>query len=303
MLARLRNVARASGRDFNAVLRQYVLERALDRVGRSPYRERFVLKGALTFLVGARGEMVGRPTKDADLEALRFAPQPEVLAGVFREILALPSDPDDAVVFDLATLTAERIREGQAYEGVRVRVDARIGRLRDRAQLDVAFGNDVTPAPFEADLPRLLPDMSAPHLLVYPDASVVSEKFEAMVSLGDVNTRVKDFGDLYVLASTKAFDGAVLGEAMRRTFARRGTPLRPDAAVFAEAYARDAQRVRDWAAFRRRSRPAEYPEDFANVHALVVCFVRPPYAALCAREPFHAAWDPAAGEWRPEGSG
>lgn len=202
--ARLLALAKKDGRDFNQVLNQYFQERLLDRFARSASAGQFVLKGALLFIAldhaGAEGR--GRPTKDIDLEALVRKPEPSLVRAQFVEIAAMPSLPDDGVVFALSAIEAEQIMADDKYEGVRLRLPAALGDIRSRIQIDVGFGDAITPEPKHLAFPTLLHDYAPPQLLSYPLETVVAEKFEAAIDLAEANTRMKDFRDLYVLAVT-----------------------------------------------------------------------------------------------------
>jgi hypothetical protein len=262
--ARLLAFAKGHDRDFTQVLNQYFQERLLDRLARSSASQQFVLKGALLFVVLDHGstETRGRPTKDIDLEALTLKPEPSEVRARFAAIAALPSDPDDGIVFVVAEIEAERIMAEDKYEGVRVHVPALLGKIRGRIQIDVGFGDAITPQPRRLRFPTLLPDFSPPQLLTYPLETVVAEKFEAVIDLADANTRMKDFRDLYVLAVTTPFEGAVITEAVARTFERRGTSTSAGSTVMSEGFAKNPERQTAWAGYLRRERVGTVPGSF-----------------------------------------
>jgi hypothetical protein len=213
--ARLANVAKAQGSDFGFILRLYFLERFLYRLGASRYRDSFLLKGALLFFARADEEArpFARPTKDIDLEALAMQPDFEQLANIFRVVAEIVST-NDAVRFDAASISIEAIREDDRYGGIRLHLDAYLGRAHDRIQIDVGFGDAVTPGPVELSYPTMLDTVPAPDLTAYPIETVIAEKWEATVSLGEANTRLKDAIDLEELARTETFDGATIREAV-----------------------------------------------------------------------------------------
>ena len=192
---RLADLARARNDAFDLILVKYGLERILYRLSRSPHRASFVLKGALLFELWTHDTY--RPTRDADLLG-RGNNSPEHILGIFQELCAMDVEPD-GLVFDPRSVRAERITEDAGYEGLRVTLIALLQLARIPIQIDIGFGDAVTPEPMESDYPTLL---SAPHprLLVYPKETVVAEKFEAIVKLGIANTRMKDFYDLEVMA-------------------------------------------------------------------------------------------------------
>lgn len=189
--ARLLNRAKARGEEFNLVLTRYAVERFLYRMSIMPARENYCLKGALLFDLWF--EIPHRPTHDADF--LGFGPMDaEALSITMREICGVTVD--DGMIFDATSIMVEEIREEARYGGLRVRLVGNLGKARSTVQLDVGYGDAVTPGPEEAVYPTMLDDQSAPRLKVYPRATVVAEKLEAIVSLGMTNSRMKDFFDI-----------------------------------------------------------------------------------------------------------
>jgi hypothetical protein len=231
---RLFNRSKEQGRDFQSVLKLYFLERFLYRLSISRYRDSFLLKGALLFFARAEPEArpFTRPTKDIDLEALAMEPDVDGLREIFAVVAAIAA-PGDGVRFDPEGVTVESIREDDRYGGIRVHLDAYLGQARDRIQIDVGFGDAVTPGPVALTYPTFLAALPAPDLAVYPIQTVVAEKWEATISLGETNSRLKDVIDLDELAGSESFDGAILQQAIRRTFQRRQTPLDPKASALA----------------------------------------------------------------------
>ncbi len=218
--ARLLGRSRVERTDFQILLTRYALERLLYRLSQSPHRDRFVLKGAMLFVTWVEDPF--RPTRDLDF--LGYGENsPDAIGGVFREICGQPVD-DDGVEFDIGAITAVPIREDVEYGGIRVRTSATIAGARVPIQVDIGFGDAVTPGPVEIVYPPLL-DAPAPRLRAYPVTTVVAEKFQALVQLGIANSRLKDFYDLWLIAQTFEFDRVSLAEAVRQTFARRETML------------------------------------------------------------------------------
>lgn len=251
--ARLLDRARAERSDFQILLTRYALERLLYRLSVSPHRDRFILKGAMLFVTWVADPF--RPTRDLDLLGSGDNAA-EAIAETFRAICAQPV-ADDGVKFDVATLEAAPIREEWEYGGVRVRTTATIAGARIPIQVDIGFGDAVTPTPVEINYPTLL-DAPAPHLRAYPVETVVAEKFEALVTLGMANSRLKDFYDLWLIAQTFKFGRSTLSEAVQRTFERRGTALPADIpAGLADEFA--AARAAQWRAFLTRERMAAAP--------------------------------------------
>ena len=223
---RLLNLSRDRKEEFQAVLTRYGLERLTYRLARSPHGDEFVLKGAMLFTLWT-GEP-HRATWDLDLLG-RGTIEVARLAKVFREVCEVAVD-DDGLSFDGKGVRGERIREDLEYEGVRIHLGARLGVARIAIQVDIGFGDAVTPRPQKVTYPALL-DFPAAELKAYPREPVVAEKFQAMVELGMANTRLKDFFDLWAIANTFEFDGETLAEAFARTFDRRDTALPTSAAT------------------------------------------------------------------------
>lgn len=268
--ARLQNVAGKRGEDFNLLLLRYGIERLLFRLSQSPYADRFLLKGAMLFVVW--DEKTHRPTRDVDL--LGFGPSEKAdLTRVFQEVAAVPV-VDDGIVFDPKSVQAEEIREDNAYGGVRVRLMGKLGTAEIPVQIDVGVGDAVTPAPETATFPALL-DFPAPRVRMYPVYTVVAEKFEAMVKLGIANTRMKDFHDVWFLAHRFEFDGPTLRKAIEATFARRQTNLTQSPEAFTDAFANDPTKQAQWAGFLRRNGLTGITDQFSEVVAVIRKFIEP----------------------------
>ncbi|MGH3898655.1 MAG: nucleotidyl transferase AbiEii/AbiGii toxin family protein [Pseudonocardiaceae bacterium] len=277
----LRNMARREGRSTDELLVSYVLERFLHRLSRSPYADRLVLKGGMLLAVlDSR-----RSTRDADLLAIERDHDEQRVAEWVREILSI--DVDDGVVFTIDRLRAQQIREGDLYPGVRLIVPAMIGRARLNLVLDVNFGDPVTPGIRRADFPQLLHEGTFP-IWAYPVETVVAEKLTTMMALGDVNTRDRDWADLWRLTSVHDMSGQALRAALVRTAAYRGSSLRQ----LSEVVVRLPQlRRASYLAWRRSQTAAAlaYPEDFAEVVQHVIMFADPLISGQVGDQHWHAA--------------
>jgi len=292
---RLTNRARERGEDVDLVFIRYALERLLYRLGTSDHRHRFVLKGALLFILWA-GEPY-RATRDLDL--LGFGERDiEALTTTFRALCDTPVEEDDGLEFIAQSVQVEPMRDEEGYPGARVRLEARLAGARLSVQVDIGFGDAVTPKAEEIEYPSLLA-FPAPRIRAYPRETVVAEKYEAIVSLGMLNSRMKDFYDLWVLASSFPFEGQMLAAAVRATFDRRGTAL-PEATPvgLSDEFAGDRSKQQQWQAFQRRGRPALPPPALADVIGSIRDFLVPPTEALRQGETFHQQW-PEGGPWRP----
>jgi predicted nucleotidyltransferase component of viral defense system len=247
--ARLLNIARTQGVDFNQVLVRFALERILYRLAQSQHVERFLLKGALLFTLWY--DMPHRATRDADL--LGFgASDLDTVARTFREIAAVTVD--DGIAFDPASVTVEEIRKEVGYGGVRVVIAGELAKARCRTQIDVGFGDAVTPGPEDSVYPVLLGDLPAPRLRTYPTYTVVAEKLHAIALLGMANSRLKDYFDLSVLLERETLDSGILARAIKATFERRGTALPAALPIgLTEEFAQDVSRQSLWRAFLEKN--------------------------------------------------
>lgn len=252
---RLLNKARAEKLDYNLLLTRYALERMIYRLSVSAERDRFLLKGALLFDLWF--DVPHRPTHDADFLGFGSAEIPQVEA-VFRDICRIKVD--DGIVFDPDSVKAAEIRKEANYAGIRVTLLGMLDSARCPVQADIGFGDAVVPGPEEVDYPVILDEMPAPHLRVYPRYTVVAEKLEALTSLGMLNSRMKDYFDLWVLARYTEFDMQILIRAVAATFDRRQTKI-PDGVPIglSEEFAKDPLKEKQWNAFLRKNSIAPKP--------------------------------------------
>jgi len=290
--ARLLELSRRRGTEFQLVLSEFAIERLLYRLGRSTEADKFVLKGATLFRLWSDDSH--RATWDVDLLSRRTISVAEMLAFV-AALCQVPGE-DDGIAFDPDSISGEIIAEDARYPGIRVQLEARLAEARIPLQLDVGIGDVVLPAPKVTDYPTLL-DHAAPRILVYPQEAVVAEKLEAMVSLGVTNSRMKDFYDLRQIAASSSFDGLTLADSIRATFHHRGTPLPGTALlVLRPGFLSAPERQSQWRAFLRRGR-LRGPQDAAMLEADLRSFVLPLIDALSKTEAFQKSWAPG-GPWR-----
>lgn len=290
--ARLLNHARESKDELQLVLMRFGLERLLYRLSQSDHAREFVVKGAMLFLVWT-GE-AHRSTKDLDLLALKSASIPH-LEGVFRRVAQVAVE-DDGLIFLPDTVTAEAIRENDNYQGVRVNIEARLGNARIPLQVDIGFGDAVTPKAGKIVFPTLL-EFPAPKVAAYPKETAIAEKFEIMVKLGMANSRMKDYYDVWTLCREFDFDGEVLSAAIRATFRRRKTALPAEfpVALSPEFYGAPAKQ-RQWEAFIKRGRLKVAETDLAKVVAVIREFLGPAMDAAANESVFKKQWV-KGGEW------
>lgn len=273
--ARLLQISKEKGQNFDLILTRFAIERLLYRLAQSRHVDCFVLKGAMLLMTWFDEPF--RSTRDLDL--LGYGdPAPEGLVAIFKEVLA--ADEPDGVVFDAEGVQISRIWEDNQYGGHRIRTTARVGGARIAVNIDVGFGDATEPAAELLDYPVLL-DMPAPRLRGYARETVVAEKFQAMVVLGMINSRMKDYYDLWVLSQSFDFDCSRLARSIAATFGRRQTMIPdeiPDALT--SAFAQDAQKQHQWEAFKRGL--SYKPGSLADVVISLQGFLMP--AAKIARD-------------------
>jgi len=286
-------VARDESAAVDEVLVRYGRERLLHRLSLSPHVDRFVLKGAALFHLWT--DSPHRPTRDIDLLGFGSLEAGEV-EDIFREICSVPVEPD-GLEFDAATVRAEEIRGGSDYGGVRVKLLANLGRARVNLQVDVGIGDAVRPSPVLIRYPTILTDLQAPELRAYPREAVVAEKTHAIVKLGLVNSRMKDYYDLYVLCREFEFEGSTLCEALLATFSRRKTAL-PDGVPsgLSEAFADDATKQKQWRSFVARGQLAYGEVSVGSVVSALRDFLSPALNSLAQDETLDRRWPPG-GPW------
>ena len=291
VLARLLDLAKRRGDNYNLLLNRFALERLLHRLSVSGHANNFVLKGALLFSLWY--DQPHSPSRDADL--LGFGPDDAGhLAATFRDIAAI--DLHDGIVFDLDSIRAEPIREDNGYGGTRVRLIGRIGSARCALQIDVGFGDAVTPDAPSVAYPALLPDWGSPNLRVYPVYTVIAEKYHAMVMLGLANSRMKDFYDLMTITERTELDGATLARAISATFSRRKTalPVQPPVALRKEFGVNVAKQFQ-WQAFLHKNQLAA--AGLAEVVDRLYMLLWPATQVALANSGATARWSPEHLNW------
>ena len=288
---RLLNRAKTNREDFNLLLSRYGMERFLYRLSVSPHNGRFILKGASLFLVW-KGQNY-RVTRDADLLGFGNA-DIEQLADMFRDICRIEFQ-GDGMIYLPESLNGEEIREDQEYDGVRITLVGMLNQARIPLQVDIGFGDAITPAPEQIEYPTLF-DAPPPLLKAYPRYTVVAEKVEAMVKLGLANSRMKDFYDIWLLIRLFSFEGNVLRKALQNTFNRRRTTF-PASTPFAftPAFYKDPQKTAQWTAFVKKSKPDIPVGDLSAVIADIAVFLSPVIESLQSNAPFEDAWVPDQG--------
>jgi len=289
---RLLNKARETGRPFNELLQYFAMERFLYRLSKSHYADNFVLKGALMLTVWKAP--LSRPTIDIDLLG-RIDNSIETIVEVTKEICRQEVEPD-GIAFDVASIEAERIAEDADYEGIRVRFRGSLGTAQIVMQLDIGFGDILVPSPEPTNYPTIL-DLPAPQLRGYTKESTIAEKFEAMVKLGILNSRMKDFFDIWLMLRQFDFDGATLSAAITKTFSTRGTSIQPEPITLTNTFAKNTEKAVQWRGFIRKNRLTDVPQNFPEVITAIASFLGPIAKTLAGGHSFRGTWK-APGLWR-----
>ena len=289
---RLQNLARSSGRPFQEVVQYYAIERFLYRLSQTKHRQRFVLKGALMLTVW--GAPAARPTRDIDFLG-KMSNSIEGIEKAVGEVCLQPVDPD-GLTFHAETVRGTSITEDADYEGVRITFRASLERMRIPMQVDVGFGDVLHPKAGITEYPTIL-GHAAPKLRGYSRETTIAEKFEAMVKLGALNSRMKDFYDVWLLSRQFEFKGRDMALAIEKTFTKRGTALPADPIAFDERFSSEPNKMSQWKAFLRKSRLVDAPTELAVVVDAIASFLGPPANAAREGKPFTQVWKPQ-GPWR-----
>ena len=285
---KLKNKAAQDNRPFAELLQYYAMERFLYRLTQSEYAGLFILKGALMLRAWKSPEI--RPTMDIDMLGIT-SNEVNSICDQITDIIAI--DTDDGLAFDPATIRGEIIKEDADYEGVRVRFIGRLDNARVTMQIDVGFGDIIHPEPFEMELPNVL-DSPAPRLLCYSLESTIAEKFEAMIKLGELNSRMKDFYDIWLLSRQFEFNGAELTEAVRLTLDHRGTEIPKVVTAFTDSFVNSKQG--QWKVFHKRLGHEYVSNDFFEVITDIKAFLEPVASALKNSSNIPIKWK-VAGPW------
>lgn len=289
--AKLLNIAKQERRNFDSLLMLYIQERWLYRLSQSKYCDNFILKGGL--LLFSMNKFIGRPTKDIDFLVESINNDMENVKKIFSEICRM--EYDDGISFEEKSIIVERIKEDAEYEGVRVKITGFLGKAKKQLQLDIGFGDVVVPKPINMMYPSLL-GMESPQIKAYSIESIIAEKFEAMITLAELNSRMKDFFDIYNLSCKYDFEGRVLQQAIIETFERRSTSLDEQHVLFTEVFAKDIQRNKRW-----ESQLKKYGSEmikFEDVMERLSKFLFPIYQCILHEQEFFGEWDFNIGEWK-----
>jgi len=290
---RLLNKAKQTKRPFAELLQYYGMERFLYRVSKSKYANQFILKGALMFTVWNVPKR--RTTVDIDFLA-HYGNEVKKIEGVIKDVCKIKIEPD-GLLFDSSTIEGRKIKEAADYEGVRIKFKGYLQKSRINMQIDVGFGDVIVPRPKIINYPVIL-DFPKPHLKGYTFESAIAEKVEAMVKLGLLNSRMKDFYDVWLLIRQFDFQGKIIAQAIKKTFTHRKTELPKGTSFFApEIYDEKSDRQTMWKEFLKKGDIRNAPASLKSTALSIEKFLMEPIQALHSKKPLKAHWQ-APGPWK-----
>lgn len=270
--AKLKSYSRNNKKIHQNTLTKYFQERFLYRLSKSLFKKNFLLKGgALAYTISGHNS---RHTKDIDFLASKIEADKEHLKSVFEQICEITFD--DGVLFKSNSIKVETIQKEGNYQGVRIRVEAKLAKITQQVQIDIGVGDYVTPGPQEIKYPTILEELPSPILEAYSIETLISEKFNAMIDLGEFNSRLKDYYDIYTLVDK--CDEKILREAIRNTFKRRQTKLTKNHPVFQKEFYQDEKRLKQWSIFLKNNQLANI--DFEDIYEKILKTLRPIYNTL-----------------------
>lgn len=280
---KLLNKSKSDNRPFNETLQYYAMERFLYRLSKSQHVDKFILKGALMLQVWESSRY--RPTIDIDMLGITSNQSDSIIEQV-KDIINTAVE-DDGIHFNAQSVTAERITEDADYEGIRVTFNGALDSAKIPMQVDIGFGDKVHLQPIKSDMPTILA-LPKPHILCYSKESAIAEKFEAMVKLGEINSRMKDFYDIWLLSRQFNFKGEELAKAITLTFSQRKTDIPESIEFFSGDFATSKQT--QWQAFRNRLKQDFIPEPFIEVIRHNHTFLAPVIESIYNSMAYAAKW-------------
>jgi predicted nucleotidyltransferase component of viral defense system len=249
---KLLNLSRQTkGADYNLILLRFVQERFLYRLSLSAYRENFFLKGGA--LLFAHERFAARPTRDMDFLGDHISRDKENIKRIMHEICSIECE-EDGMTFECGEdeIWLEDITVEKEYNGTRVHMTAHMDTIVQQFSIDVGFGDVIVPQPAQLDYPLLIEGLPAVNVEAYSLETVVAEKFQTMIDRGTINSRMKDFFDVYTILKADKVDEALLKEAVAEVFANRGTEMDADNVVFSDGFAQDGMRQTMWKAYLKK---------------------------------------------------
>ncbi len=284
VLAKLKNKAKEQGISLQQIISLFCQEEFLRRLSESPYKNNLILKGG--FLLYSISGFTGRPTVDADYLLDHHSNEKKAIEQLVSEIISL-SNQNDFLEFEIRSL--ETISEVKEYHGIRVNLTGVIGRTRTPLSIDIGVGDVIIPSAVVRNLPVLLPDFEEPEILTYSLESTVAEKLDAIISLMEATGRMKDFYDIYYLATSFDFDGMKLQQAIYETLTNRDRSYEKDSVIVISRLTEEVEIQKRWKNFCNKI--LKYELDFSQVVATIIDFTAPPYEAIMRKNEFFKKWN------------
>jgi predicted nucleotidyltransferase component of viral defense system len=289
VMGRLKNISKELNIPYNLAMQLYAQERFLYRLSKSEYKDNFLLKGGL--LLYSMDQFKGRPTKDIDFLLKNQKNTSNNIEKIIKEIIRV--EAKDGVSFD-NNIKSKSIIEGADYKGQRIKIIALIGNARVHLQIDIGFGDAVVPEPVKIKYPILL-NFEQPEVTAYSLETVIAEKFDAMVSLALLNSRMKDFYDVFMLMSKKKYHSKILRKSIQETFKKRDTELEENLIVFSEQFKNDIQKNKQWQLFLKRIKKDNLPFEF--IINKIEIFLKPIYISIFNEQEINSTWNPDFLKW------
>ena len=290
VLARLKNKAKESGRSYQLCLQLFCQEEFLRRLEKSQYAENLVLKGGL--FIYSVTDFDSRVTVDVDFLLRKVPNTPEQLQTVIETIISMPTD-NDFVTFEIKDIAP--IAVAKKYAGIGVSLVARIKNTKTPFSIDFGVGDVIVPKQEKRKIPTQLEDFTAPTVNTYSLETTIAEKIDAILSLMEFSSRMKDYYDIYYLANKFDFDGATLTEALRKTFENRGHTFTAEQFEQVMAFDSDEAMQKKWKAFVRKIDAKT--DDYSTVLKTIKTFLIKPFTAAVVCKEFNEKWSATSGEW------
>ena len=290
VLARLKNKAAESGRSYQLCLQLFCQEEFLRRLEKSKYAENLVLKGGL-FLYSLT-DFDSRVTVDVDFLLRQVPNTPEQLKSLLEEIITVPTG-NDFVTFEIKDVAP--IAVAKKYAGIGASIVARIKNTRAPFSIDFGVGDVIVPKQEKRQIPTQLPDFESPTVNTYSIETTVAEKLDAILSLMEFSSRMKDYYDLYYIANKFDFDGTVLTNALRKTFANREHNFTIEQFEQVMSFGDDAAMQKKWKAFVRKINTKT--DDYSTVLKIIQNFLEQPFIAAAENKTFTECWSAASSKW------
>jgi predicted nucleotidyltransferase component of viral defense system len=291
ILARLKNKAKAEGIAFQQLLNLFFQEEFIRRLAQSQHRDRLILKGG--FLLYSISDFTTRPTVDADYLLKNHSNELGSVEELVRSIIDQKSNDE---LMEIEIRSVEPISEIKEYHGIRVNLIGLIGKTRTPFSIDFGVGDTIVPAPLIRTLPVLLDGFEEPTILTYSLESTISEKLDAIVRFMESTGRMKDFYDIYYLATSFDFEGRKVQEAIYETFSNRGTPIEKDSVQVIERLIMNDAIANRWDIFCKKV--LKYELNLEKVIQLINTFLDPPFQAVIKENEFIKNWDSTQREYK-----